>query len=84
MKNKNTLVSKDNNWDADLADMQLISKHKGFQFLLGKFHPSILFIQNQKENHNIFSFKTVEVDNIKKEINNIKRQQLITAFVVKI
>ena len=36
-----------------------------------KFHPSILLIQKHLKNHAILSFKTVEIGDIEKEINNI-------------
>lgn len=36
-----------------------------------KFHPSIFLTQKQFERSNIFSFKTVEVSDIEKKINNI-------------
>ena len=35
------------------------------------FHPSIFLIQKQFERSNIFLFKTVEVSDIEKKINNI-------------
>ena len=36
-----------------------------------KFHPSILLIQKHLKNHDVFSFKTVEIGDIEKEIKNI-------------
>ena len=36
-----------------------------------KFHPSILLMQKHLKNHDVFSFKTVEMSDIEKEINNI-------------
>ena len=36
-----------------------------------KFHASVLLIQKHLKNHDIFSFKTVEIGDTEKEINNI-------------
>ena len=47
-----------------------------------KFHPSILLIQKHLKNYDIFSFKTVEVGDIEKEINNIN-PKLVIAFLLK-
>ena len=42
-----------------------------------KFHPSILLIH--LKNHDIFSFKTVEIGDIEKEINNINPKKATTS-----
>ena len=44
-----------------------------------KFHPSILLIQKHLKNHDIFSFKTVEIGDIEKEINNINPKKATTS-----
>ena len=44
-----------------------------------KFHPSILLTQKHLKNHHIFSFKTVEVGHIEKEINNINPKKPTTS-----
>ena len=43
-----------------------------------KFQPSILLIQKHLKNHNIFSFKTVEIGDIEEEINNINPKKATT------
>ena len=43
-----------------------------------RFHPSILLIQKHLKNHDIFSFKTVEIGDIEKEINNINPKKATT------
>ena len=43
-----------------------------------KFHPSILLIQRHLKNHDIFSFKTVKIGDIEKEINNINPKKATT------
>ena len=43
-----------------------------------KFRLNILLIQKHLENHHIFSFKTVEIGDIKKEINNINSKKTTT------
>ena len=43
------------------------------------FHPSILLIQKHLENHDIFSFKTVDIGDIEKEINNINPKKAATS-----
>ena len=43
-----------------------------------KFHPSILLIQKHLKNHDIFSFKTVEIGDIEKE-NNINPEKATTS-----
>ena len=43
-----------------------------------KFHPSILLIQKHLKNHDIFSFKTVDIGDIEKEINNINPKKATT------
>ena len=44
-----------------------------------KFHPSILLIQKHLKNHDVFSFKTVEIGHIEKEINNINPKNATTS-----
>ena len=44
-----------------------------------KFHPSILLIQIHLKNHDVFSFKTVEIGDIEKEINNINPKKATTS-----
>ena len=44
-----------------------------------KFHPSILLIQKHLKKHDIFSFKTVEIGDIEKEINNINPKKATTS-----
>ena len=44
-----------------------------------KFHPSILLIQKHLKNHDIFSFKTVDIGDIVKEINNINPKKATTS-----
>ena len=44
-----------------------------------KFHPSILLIQKHLKNHDIFSFKTVDIGDIKKEINSINPKKATTS-----
>ena len=50
-----------------------------------KSHPSILLIQKHLTDHDVFSFKTVEIGDIEKEINSInpRRLQLVIAFLLK-
>ena len=50
-----------------------------------KFHPSILLIQKHLKNHDVFSFKTVDIGDIEKEISNInlRRLQLVIALLLK-
>ena len=50
-----------------------------------KLYSSMVLIQKHLENHNIVSFKTVEIGDTEKEINNIilRRQQLIKTFLQK-
>ena len=43
-----------------------------------KFHPSIILIQKHLKNH-VFSFKTVEIGDIEKEINNIFPKKATTS-----
>ena len=44
-----------------------------------KFHPSILLIQKHLKNHNVFSFKTVEIGDIEKEINDTNPKKATTS-----
>ena len=44
-----------------------------------KFHPSILLIQKHLKNRDVFSFKTVEIGDIEKEINNINPKKATTS-----
>ena len=44
-----------------------------------KFHPIIILIQKHLKNHDIFSFKTVEIGDIEKEINNINPKKATTS-----
>ena len=44
-----------------------------------KFHPSILLIRKHLKNHDIFSFKTVDIGDIEKEINNINPKKATTS-----
>ena len=44
-----------------------------------KFHPSTLLIQKHLKNHDVFSFKTVEIGDIEKEINNINPKEATTS-----
>ena len=44
-----------------------------------KFHPSTLLIQKHLKNHDVFSFKTVEIGNIEKEIYNINPKKATTS-----
>ena len=44
-----------------------------------EFHPSILLIQKDLKNHDVFSFKTVEIGDIEKEINNINPKKATTS-----
>ena len=44
-----------------------------------KFHPSILLIRKHLKNHDVFSFKTVEIGDIEKEINNINPKKSTTS-----
>ena len=44
-----------------------------------KFHQSIFFIQKHLKNHNVFSFKTVEIGDIEKKINNINPKKSTTS-----
>ena len=44
-----------------------------------KFRPSILLTQKHLKNHDIFSFKTVEIGVIEKEINNINPKKATTS-----
>ena len=44
-----------------------------------KFHPSILLIRKHLKNHGIFSFKTVEIGDVEKEINNINPMKVTTS-----
>ena len=44
-----------------------------------KFHPSILLIRKHLKNHDVFSFKTVEISDIEKEINNINPKKATTS-----
>ena len=46
-----------------------------------KFHPSILLIQKHLKNHDVFSFKTVEIGDIEKEINNINPKKATTSIL---
>ena len=59
-------------WDGitDLID-KAIDKYE--------FHPSILLIQKDLKNHDVFSFKTVEIGDIEKEINNINPKKATTS-----
>ena len=48
------------------------------------FPPSILLRQKHLENHDIFSFKTVQISDIEKEINNTNpKKRTTTAFLLK-
>ena len=44
-----------------------------------KFHPSILLMQKHLKNHDIFSFKTVDIGDKEKEINNINPKKATTS-----
>ena len=44
-----------------------------------KFHPSILLIRKHLKNHDVFSFKTVEIGDIEKEINDINPKKATTS-----
>ena len=44
-----------------------------------KFHPSIFLIQKHLKNRDVFSFKTVEIGHIEKEINNINPKKTTTS-----
>ena len=44
-----------------------------------KFYPSILLIQKHLKNHDIFAFKTVDIGDIEKEINNINPKKATTS-----
>ena len=44
-----------------------------------KFHSSILLIQKHLKNHDVFSFKTVAIGDIEKEINNINSKKATTS-----
>ena len=44
-----------------------------------KFRPSVLLKQKHLKNHDIFSFKTVEIGDIEKEINNINPKKATTS-----
>ena len=44
-----------------------------------KFHLRILLIQKHLKNHDVFSFKTVEIGDIEKEINNINPKKATTS-----
>ena len=44
-----------------------------------KFHPSIRLIQKHLKNHDVFPFKTVEIGDIEKEINNINPKKATTS-----
>ena len=44
-----------------------------------KFHLNIFLIQKHLKNHDVFSFKTVEIDDIEKEINNINLKKATTS-----
>ena len=44
-----------------------------------KFHPSILLVQKLLKNHNVFSFKIVEIGDIEKEINSINPRKATTS-----
>ena len=44
-----------------------------------KSHPSILLIQKHLTDHDVFSFKTVEIGDIEKEINNINPKRTTTS-----
>ena len=50
-----------------------------------KFNLSILLIQKHLKNHDVFSFKTAEIGDIEKEINNInpKKAKLVITFLLK-
>ena len=43
------------------------------------FHPSIFLIQKHLKNHDFFSFKTVEIGDIEKEIKNINPKKATTS-----
>ena len=43
------------------------------------FHPSNLLIQKHLKNHDCFSFKTVEIGDIEKEIKNINLKKATTS-----
>ena len=47
-----------------------------------KFHPSILLIRKHLKNHDVFSFKTVEIGDIEKEINNINPKKSTTSNTI--
>ena len=44
-----------------------------------KFHPSILLIRKPLKNHDVFSFKTVEIGDTEKEINNTNPKRTTTS-----
>ena len=44
-----------------------------------KLHRSILLIQERRQNHNVFSFKTVAIGDIEKKINNIDPKKATTS-----
>ena len=44
-----------------------------------KFHSSMLLIQKHIKNHDVFSFKTIEIVDIEKEINNINPKKVTTS-----
>ena len=56
-----------------MQDDDLIAKE------LNKFHQSILLIQKHLKNHNVSSFKTVEIGDIEKEIDNINPYKATTS-----
>ena len=47
-----------------------------------KSHPSILLIQKHLTDHDVFSFKTVEIGDIEKEINTINHKKATTSKLV--
>ena len=46
-----------------------------------KFHPSILSIRKHLKNRDVVSFKTVEIDDIEKEINNTNPKKATTSNI---
>ena len=47
-----------------------------------KFHASILLVQKRLKIHDVFSFKTSEIDDIEKEINTINHKKTTTSKLV--
>ena len=49
-----------------------------------KFHPGIRLIQKHLKNHDVFPFKTVEIGDIEKEIDNINPNTTSNSIAPKI